>query len=183
MGAYIPFTMISEQQAIDLLKKYAPDKETFNLVYNHSNNVRKIALRTAEDIPGVDKNLIATGALLHDIGRFQAPPRTKESITHGIKGADILKKEGLNAHARIAERHIGIGISKKDIETQKLPLPRKDFLPETKEELIITYADNLDHRGEQDEQYVEERFTREIGKEYSEKVKEFHKRIHALKNS
>ncbi|MGM5488297.1 MAG: HDIG domain-containing metalloprotein, partial [Nanobdellota archaeon] len=147
-----------------------------------SKTVQRIALKTAQSIPGINKELIATGALLHDIGRFQAPPKTADSIKHGIYGAQILHKEGLPEHARIAERHIGIGITKQDIEQQLLPLPPKDFVPETKEELVITYADNLDHDGEKDESYVEERFAQELGEEYRQKVKAFHQRVHKLKN-
>ena len=40
-------------------------------------------------------------------------------------------------------RPIGAGITVHDIESRNLPLPRRDFLPETIEEQIICYADKF----------------------------------------
>ena len=45
--------------------------------------------------------------------------------------------------ARIAERHTGSGLTAEDIRTQHLPLPEKDFLPETLLEKLICYADKF----------------------------------------
>ena len=171
---------ITEQQAKELLKRYSTSVETYRLVLEHVENVRQIALEVAEKVPGVDKQFISTASLLHDIGRFKAPPRTRGSIRHGIEGAKILRQEGLPEHAKVAERHIGIGISARDIEEQDLDLPKKDYLPESKEEMIITYADNLDYKGRKTEKFVEDRFAREIGEEFRKKVKEFHRSISML---
>ncbi|MBR9698864.1 HDIG domain-containing protein [Candidatus Woesearchaeota archaeon] len=155
--------MISEQEAIALLKKYAPSEELFQKILDHVKTVQRAALRIAEKCKDINLDLIRIGSLLHDIGRFET-----HSIQHGIKGAEIIRKEGLDeALARIAERHIGAGISKEDIKDQKLPLPEQDFIPETKEEKIIAHADNLifgDREGTFEE--VLERYKKELGEEH-----------------
>ena len=123
---------------------------------------------------------MSIGALLHDIGRFKYPPGTKDAILHGVEGGKILRELGYEIYARICERHIGVGITKEDILAQGLPLPLKDYVPETKEEIIIAYADNLDSPGIKDERDVEERFAREIGESYRERVRQFHKKVHSI---
>ncbi len=171
---------ITEKEAIKLLKKYSRSEKTYNIFLDHSKKVRDIALRSAKKVKGIDMNLVKTGALLHDIGRLKQGLRPKEKIKHGIIGSEILRKEGLPKHALIAERHIGIGITKEDIKKQGLNLPQKDYVPRSKEEIIVAYADNLEHFGEQDEKFVEERFARELGEEYRKRVKEFHKKVHDI---
>lgn len=133
---------ITQKKAIALLKKYAPDKKSFNIVLKHSMSVQKVALHIAKKIPCVDIDFIKTVSILHDIGRFNCPP-WKDSIMHGVEGAKILRKEGLRKYALVAERHLGVGISKQDIKKQKLKLPLKDYVPKTIEENIISYADNI----------------------------------------
>lgn len=133
---------ITEKEAIALLQKYSSSKKAFDIVLAHSRIVQKVALGIAKKIPCVDLNFIKTSALLHDIGRFKCPPH-KNSIRHGLEGAKILRKEGLSKYALVAERHIGVGITKQDIKQQKLKLPLKDYVPKTIEEKIISYADNV----------------------------------------
>ena len=85
--------------------------------------------------------------MLHDIGMFltdspEIDCHGKEPyIKHGILGRQILEKEGLPKHALVCERHIGVGLSLRDIVDQQLPLPHRDMLPVTLEEKIICYAD------------------------------------------
>ena len=43
----------------------------------------------------------------------------------------------------ICERHVGVGISAKDVRQHNLPLPPRDMLPVTIEEQIICYADKF----------------------------------------
>lgn len=138
---------LTVQQAEKILEEYAPDSKTFQLVLQHSKAVQNVALSLAKAIKKrghkVDLELIETGSILHDLGRFSAPPKTKESVKHGIIGAKILRKKGLLKHAKIAETHLGAGISKEEIIKQKLPLPKRDFLPKTVEEKIIAYVDKI----------------------------------------
>lgn len=163
---------MNEKQAIALLKKYSTYEERFKKILAHSKKVQEIALGIAAKIPEADKEFIKIASLLHDIGRFSCPPG-KDNIKHGIKGAEILRKEGLpEKFALVAERHVGVGISKEDIKKQKLNLPLKDYLPKTIEEKIITHADNLVFGNEEGTlRQVIERFRKELGEEYVERVK------------
>ena len=55
-----------------------------------------------------------------------------------------MRKEGFDeAIARVAERHTGAGLTIDDIDHQQLPLPHKDYLPETILEKLICYADKF----------------------------------------
>ena len=138
---------ISEKEAKGLLKKYSVDKKGFDIVLEHVLAVKNVSLIIAKEIKKrkhkVDLDLIKTGSLLHDIGRFKYPPWNKKMIRHGYWGGQILRKEGLLKEAKIAERHLGAGISKEEIIKGKLHLPKKDFLPKTIEEKIIAYVDNM----------------------------------------
>ncbi len=138
---------LTEQQATALLKKYAPNSRVFQLVLQHGKAVQKAAVvignAIAQNKRKVDVPFLKSAALLHDIGRFACPPGTKGSVCHGFIGAQWLRKEGYPKHALVCERHVGSGITKKEIIAQKTGLPKKDFFPRTIEEKIICYADKL----------------------------------------
>ncbi len=165
---------MNEKQAIALLRKEIKDDIAFKKILAHSKKVKEIALRIAKKIPDVDIEFIKTASLLHDIGRGEYRPKTPKMIRHGLLGAEILRKHGLEKHALVAERHIGAGISKEDIEEQGLDLPKRDFLPVSKEEKIIADADNFvfqDREGTIEEIY--DRYIKEIKcykKEVNKKV-------------
>ena len=55
----------------------------------------------------------------------------------------MLLAEGFPRHARVCERHTGAGITRDQILIRHLPLPMRDFLPETMEEKLICYADKF----------------------------------------
>ncbi len=169
----------TQKEAINLLQKYAPDKESFVIVLNHSKAVQKFALKISKNVKGCNLKIIKIGSLLHDIGRFKYPPTNKKfSIKHGIAGAKILKKEKVdNIFAKICENHLGVGITKQDIISQKLPLPKKNFVPITIEEKIICYADNMKLDSEK---AIEDRFAKEVDEKYRKKVKKFHQEIHSI---
>lgn len=180
---------ISEDKAKELLAKYAPDERVLEIILKHSKAVQKVAVRIAGEISGVNMKIIRVGSLLHDIGRFKCPPGP-ESIKHGIRGAEILREEEkisklpLEVYARIAERHLGAGISAEDIKEQSLPLPMQDFIPLTTEEKIITYADNLIAGSkEKDITYVINRYRKEIGKTAVRRIIKLHNEIEKLKGS
>ena len=159
------------------MKKYAPSEESFKMVYLHSKAVQRAALRIAEKVKGIDIEFIKAASLLHDIGRLKVGVG-KKSILHGVEGAEILRKEGLRAYAKVAERHLGAGISKEDIKKQGLPLPLKDYMPKTKEEKIIAHADNLIFGMREGSFHeVEERLRKELGKESDEKVRKLKEEI------
>lgn len=172
--------MVTEKQAMGLLRKYSKNKKEFNAVLRHSKAVQKAALRTAKKIKNIDLNFIKTASLLHDIGRFKCPPG-RNSYKHGIAGAKILRKEKLKKHALVAERHLGAGITKKDIIEQKLNLPLKDYLPRTKEEKIIANADNLiSHDKEVTIKQAIERFRMELGEKVAKKIKKLNDEVNKM---
>ena len=137
---------------IKLIEKfYAPGTELYDILLTHSRAVAQRALHIVATHPGLgaDAAFVEEAAMLHDIGivRCDAPGicchGTEPYIRHGIIGAAMLRAEGLERYARVCERHTGAGLSLRDIESQNLPLPHRDFLPETIEEQIICYADKF----------------------------------------
>ena len=73
--------------------------------------------------------------MLHDIGIYQcdAPSihchGSEPYLRHGPIGGDLLRQEGYERHARVAERHTGTGLP--------------GYEPETLEEQIVCYADKF----------------------------------------
>lgn len=136
---------------LDIVRKYyKPDSRLYETLVIHSKNVRDkafecIARRGLE----VDKDFVASAAMLHDIGIFRcdAPDifctGSLPYICHGIEGRKILEAEGLPRHALVCERHTGSGLTVEDIIRQDLPLPRRDMTPQTLEEMLICYADKF----------------------------------------
>jgi HD superfamily phosphodiesterase len=104
---------------------------------------------------------------------------------HGITGAKILRKEKLpEKYARVCERHLGAGITKKDIKKYKLKMPLKDYVPKTKEEKIIACADNRmfgDKMGSVES--MVKRFARDVSPEYGERIRRLHNQIQKLYKS
>jgi uncharacterized protein len=110
-------------------------------VIEHCVTVRNVALNIATEISAtgipVNLDLVAKGAIIHDIGR---------SVTHGLghadAGGEICKKLGLGKEiTSIVERHIGAGLTSD--ERVKAGLPPGDRIPQTLEEKIVAHADNL----------------------------------------
>jgi uncharacterized protein len=87
--------------------------------------------------------------MLHDIGIFLTnEPKIgcngdKTYICHGYLGREILEKEGFPKHALVCERHVGVGLTVKDIEEKHLPVPKRDMMPVSIEEQIICFADKF----------------------------------------
>ncbi len=85
----------------------------------------------------INCDLVLAGAMLHDIGRSLS-----HKLDHGVIGANILKIERMPSElVSVVENHIFAGISKE--ETPEFNLPFRDFLPNTLEEKIVAYADNI----------------------------------------
>lgn len=109
-------------------------------VVAHCLAVERVAVKLAEEIAArghrVNRRLVSLGALAHDIGRSQT-----HGIEHGVRGAEILRRMGMDELSRFAERHIGAGIPADEAGT--LGLPKRDFVPNTVEEKIVAYADKL----------------------------------------
>jgi len=140
----------------ELINKYYPkNRPVRNILITHSSLVRDKALSIAQRHPELqaDENILEAGAMLHDIGIIltHAPKidcyGNNPYIKHGILGSKILKDNGLDKLALIAERHTGAGISSKEIIKQNLPLPIKDMLAVSVEEKIIAFADKFYSKG------------------------------------
>lgn len=135
-----------------LIDKYTEgNAELRNVLFVHSKMVADMALRIADRHPelNIDKEFVYEGAMLHDIGivKTDAPGihchGTEHYLRHGLLGGEILRAEGLQKHARVAERHTGTGLTPESIISQGLPLPPLDLRPESVEEQLICYADKF----------------------------------------
>lgn len=137
------------QAVID--KYYPEDNKLRHILITHSQSVAQKALQIVSYHPELhlDARFVEEAAMLHDLGIFltDAPGiqcfGSQPYICHGRLGADIMRKEGYERHARVCERHTGAGITCGEIVKQSLPLPHQDFLPETLEEKVICYADKF----------------------------------------
>lgn len=136
---------------LDLINKYCTDYKQRNILLEHSRAVADKALEIVRRHPewDADELFIEEAALLHDIGIIyvNAPAiechGTEPYIRHGILGAEILRKEGLEKHALVCERHTGTGLTLQQIISQDLPLPYRDMQPISIEEQIICFADKF----------------------------------------
>ncbi|MDE6265785.1 MAG: HDIG domain-containing protein [Muribaculaceae bacterium] len=135
-----------------VINKYYPADSPLRDIYlRHCRQVADMAISIARsgNLP-LDETDIEAAAMLHDIGIIltDAPSihctGQEPYIRHGILGAEILRKEGYpEKWARVAERHTGSGLTADEIIEQNLPLPPRDYLPETLLEQLICYADKF----------------------------------------
>lgn len=134
--------MLDETKAWELLKSLNAPQELLQHVAAVRDTCDKVVgkLREANPELKINKSLVLTGAVLHDIGRTKT-----QGIDHGIAGAKIIRGLGTNEEyekiARICERHLGAGIPKE--EAIKLGLPAADYVPKTMEEKIVCYCDKM----------------------------------------
>lgn len=134
-----------------LHEKYAPSAEAFDLVFTHCEIVWGIAeqLLPASGGDAVDAELVRAGCLLHDIGvyrLFDDDGRLDHGgyVRHGLLGHDLLAAEGIpEALCRFCSCHTGVGITAADVLAQGLPLPPADYVPVTREERLVMYADKF----------------------------------------
>jgi uncharacterized protein len=144
---------------LELIQKYYdPDSKAWYFLVHHSRLVSRKALEIAGKVRHLnpDMRFIEEAAMLHDIGIFftNAPKigcyGYKDYICHGYLGREVLESEGLQAHAFVCERHVGIGITAEEVRKNRLPLPERDMTPVTIEEKIICIADKFFSKSEHD---------------------------------
>lgn len=150
--------MIDFNKIIDFF--YPEANKLRDILLVHSKGVAQLATEILDHHPELqaDREIVIAGAMIHDIGIRNCDAAGIECygsepyICHGILGADMIRKnqnalsltpEESETLARICERHTGTGLTKKQIESQNLPLPHCDLTPETIEEQIICYADKF----------------------------------------
>ena len=130
---------------------YRKETKAYQILITHSQLVTEKALWIAQRHPELnpDPDFIAGAAMLHDIGiiRTHAPDLgcfgELPYLCHGYLGREMLEAEGLTEHALVCERHTGVGITAEEVVKNKLPLPERDFVPESVEEQIICFADKF----------------------------------------
>lgn len=135
-----------------IIEKYYPGGSRLrDILVCHSRQVADKALAINRRLSlGLDPELVEAAAMLHDIGIFMTDAPgidchgTEPYLRHGMLGAALLREEGVDeAVARVAERHTGAGITVDDIRRLELPLPERDFMPETLLERLVCYADKF----------------------------------------
>lgn len=131
-----------------------------DILMTHSTLVARRAAHICDTRPalGMDRSFVWAAAMLHDIGivRCSAPGiacfGTEPYICHGLAGARMLMEyaaahgigeAAMRPYARVCARHTGAGLTRDEIIRQHLPLPHRDFLPETLEEKVVCYADKF----------------------------------------
>ena len=162
-------------------KYYQPGEPITELLLKHSQQVATLAQAIADANPHlpIDHTFLYEAAMLHDIGVFRTHAPSihchgeAHYMQHGIIGAELLRNEGLEAHALVCERHIGVGLTLDDIITQNLPLPHKDMLPETLEEKLVCYADNFFSKSQPEVQRTFTQVRNSIARFGSENIERF----------
>ncbi len=98
----------------------------------------------------LDPAVVECAAMLHDIGIFMTDAPDIDChgqapyIAHGILGAKLLREAGFSDEiCNVAERHTGAGIMADEVAAQNLPLPVKDYMPESLLERLVCYADKF----------------------------------------
>ncbi|UKK47887.1 HDIG domain-containing protein [Prevotella sp. E9-3] len=123
---------------LSLICKYYPeDDELRRVLLKHSRQVADRCLAICKKHPElpVETQFVEEAAMLHDIGiRWCNAPSIhcfgeEPYLRHGQIGAELLRKEGFERHARVCERHTGTGLP--------------GFEPETLEEQLVCYADKF----------------------------------------
>jgi uncharacterized protein len=169
--------MPSQEEAFKILREAGC---SINVI-EHCEAVARLAVQIAEKclINGVAVNvqLVHVGAILHDIGRSKT-----HKVHHAIIGAEIARSLGLPEEiALIIERHVGGGITSD--EAIKLGWPNKNYVPETIEEKIVSYADKLIEGSKiiSIEESIK-RFKKELGADHPaiERIMNLHREISAL---
>ncbi|MFC0866389.1 HD domain-containing protein [Sphaerimonospora cavernae] len=140
----------TDMEILALHWKHAPTREAFDLVYTHCEIVCGIAEQLFSNTNrALSIDLVRAGSLLHDIGVYRLYDNDgrldhASYVRHGVLGYDLLRAEGFDeVICRFCSCHTGVGISRKDVLEQGLPLPVVDYLAESAEEELVMYADKF----------------------------------------
>ncbi|MDR2804977.1 MAG: HDIG domain-containing protein [Dysgonamonadaceae bacterium] len=157
----------------EIIKRYYREgSELHTLLLTHSTSVATKALEIVHRHPEwkCNEDFIREAALLHDIGIFQTDaPKIHcfgkyPYICHGYLGAELLRNEGLERHARVCERHTGSGITREKILNDRLPIPARNMLPETREEKLICFADKFYSKSHPDKENTVEQIEKSLAR-------------------
>ena len=167
----------SSRKAIKILQEVGCSSS----VIKHCKTVSKLAVKMSKkllqkNIP-VDIELVKIGGLLHDIGRSKT-----HGITHALVGSEIARSYNFSETlVKVIERHTGSGITAE--EAVKLGLPKKDYIPQTIEEKIVSYTDKLVTR-DREMSFSEafEKFSIDLGAKHPavSRLKKLHNEIYTM---
>ena len=172
--------------SIEILSEYYDsESKLFDILVEHGRRVAAKAIDAAKRVPHLNPDLdfIREASMLHDIGICFTRTSSLECegkhpyICHGYLGRELLDSKGFKRHALVCERHLGVGLTAEDIMQQGLPLPVRDMVPVSIEELIISYADKFYSKsnGSAEGEKSVEAVKRELLKFGSEKAERFEK--------
>jgi len=173
---------------ITLIKKYYPEgSDIYKTLLIHSVQVSTKALAIAKSYPSfqLDLEFIVEASMLHDIGMiFCNAPNIHcygkhQYVEHGYLGAELLRKEGLDKHALVCERHTGTGISLEMIVERNLPLPHRNMQPVSLEEQVICYADKFFSKTKLDRSHSLNHIVKHLSR-YGNKSVEIFEKWHAM---
>jgi len=152
-----------DERDVETLRRAGMSEDDITHSVHVAEKALEIAARCGGATPGVDgggidMELVARGALFHDLGKAKT-----HEIEHGGIGAGMGRALGLPAGVLdIMEKHIRGGLTPD--EARQLGLPVKDYALKNIEEKVVIYADRLVdiiHDGIvalKDEREVESRF-------------------------
>lgn len=167
---------------LDIIDRYYSDNEKLKeILLVHSRSVADKALSIAERHPELmlDKEFLEEAAMIHDIGIFMtdAPSihcyGSHPYICHGYLGSELLSSLGYERHALVCERHTGAGLSLQSIIEQNLPVPHRDMLPVTNEQIVICFADKFFSKTSLDKEKTVDRAIKSLSKYGEEGVIRF----------
>ncbi|GAA0580012.1 HDIG domain-containing protein [Kribbella sandramycini] len=131
----------TDAEILSIHRDAAPTRSAFESVYRHCQLVCAIAEQFFAGLD-IDTGLVRAGALLHDIGVYRVDGQAY--VRHGVLGHETLAGLGFPEQlCRFASCHTGVGITADDVRRQQLPIPVADYLPRSREEELVMYADKF----------------------------------------
>lgn len=133
-------------------RRYAQNDLVYEIVYGHCQIVAEIADWCVQT-KGLDvnKELLAAGCLLHDIGTYvlfdangQGGTNEHNYKQHAIFGAALALEEGFDSRiADMIRTHVLMGLSREEIVQMGFGMPQNDYLPSSLEARLLCYADRF----------------------------------------
>jgi uncharacterized protein len=172
----------TDDEILGLHEKHAPTAAALDLVYTHCVIVRDIAEQLHARLGAsqeIDIDIARAGALLHDVGVYRLYDDAgnldgPNYIRHGIVGYELLQEEGVpETICRFASHHTGVGLTRDDVISQRLPLPPADYLAETDEELLVMYSDKFHSKKTPPVFYTADAYAARVSRFGPEKVAAF----------
>ena len=169
---------------VEIIKKYYQEEsELYKILLEHSFAVADKALFIARmhNELNLDIGFIYEAAMLHDIGVFKTNAPDVHCygefpyICHGYLGSNLLMEEGFPRHALVCERHTGTGLSLETIIKEKLPVPKRNMLPESLEEQLICFSDKFFSKTRVDKEKPVDKIKKSLSKYGESSVKRFDK--------